>query len=72
MPDPRLGIVNVSDTAARAEHRWPAAIALVVALTLYGTLPSSFFPGLRYVVVGIGVVLLIPLFAVNPIRLHRE
>ena len=57
---------------ARAERRWPAAIALIVALTLYALLPSSFFPALRYVVVGIGLVLLIPLFAVNPVRLRRE
>lgn len=59
-------------TAARAEHRWPAAIALIVALTLYASLPSSFFPVLRYVVVAIGIVLLIPLFAVNPVRLHKQ
>jgi len=64
--------MNTADTAERAEHRWPAAIALIVALTLYATLPSTFFPALRYVVVGIGVVLLIPLFAVNPVRLHRQ
>ena len=57
---------------ARAERRWPAAIALIVALTLYALLPSSFFPALRYAVVGIGLVLLIPLFAVNPVRLRRE
>ena len=64
--------MNTADTAARAEHRWPAAIALIVALTLYVTLPSTFFPVLRYVVVGIGIVLLIPLFAVNPVRLHWQ
>ena len=64
--------MKLTDEAARAEHRWPAAIALVVALTLYAMLPSSFFPVLRYVVVGIGLVLLIPLFAVNPVRLHRQ
>lgn len=67
-----LARINPSDTAARAEHRWPAAIALIVALVLYATLPSSFLPGLRYVVVGLGVALLIPLFAVNPVRLHRQ
>jgi hypothetical protein len=65
-------MVQLSADPARAEHRWPAAIALIVALALYATLPSSFFPPLRYVVVAIGVLLLIPLFAVNPVRLHRE
>ena len=57
---------------ARAEQRWPAAIALLVALTLYATLPSSFFAPGRYVVVAIGAVLLIPLLAVNPVRLHKQ
>lgn len=57
---------------ARAEHRWPAVIALVVALSLYATLPSSFFPALRWVVVGIGVALLIPLIAINPLRFDKQ
>ncbi len=64
--------MNLSDKAARAEHRWPAAIALIVALALYATLPSTFFPMLRIIVVAIGVVLLVPLFAVNPVRLHKQ
>jgi uncharacterized membrane protein len=64
--------MNASPPAARAEHRWPAAIALIVALTLYATLPSTFFPMLRFVVVAIGLVLLVPLLAVNPVRLHKE
>jgi uncharacterized membrane protein len=57
---------------ARSEHRLPAVFALLVALSLYATLPSSFLPGLRYAVVGIGVVMLIPLLVLNPRRLHRE
>lgn len=58
--------------AARAEHRWPVAAALIVALVLYGTLPSSFTPMLRIIVVAVGVMLLVPLLVVNPVRLHRE
>ncbi|TFB70639.1 DUF1345 domain-containing protein [Cryobacterium glaciale] len=57
---------------ARAEHRWPAVLGLLVALALYATLPSTFLPGLRYTVVAIGLALLIPLIALNPHRLHRE
>jgi branched-subunit amino acid transport protein len=57
---------------ARAEHRWPAVVGLVLALALYATLPSTFLPGLRYTVVFIGLALLIPLVALNPHRLHRE
>lgn len=64
--------MSAKPRAARAEHRWPVLLALVVALTLYGTLPSGFFPPLRYIVVGLGVLLLIPLIAINPVRLHRE
>ena len=57
---------------ARSEHRWPAIIALLVALALYGTLPSSFLPELRWVVLGIGVVLLVPLILINPLRFDRQ
>jgi uncharacterized membrane protein len=65
-------MTKLSKTEARAEHRWPAAIALITALTLYALLPSSFFPAGRYVVVVIGLVLLVPVLIVNPVRLHRE
>ena len=56
----------------RAEHRWPAFIAIVVALTLYALLPSSFLPVVRFTVVGIGVLLLVPVFALNPLRMTKE
>ncbi|WP_062463218.1 hypothetical protein [Demequina soli] len=56
----------------RGEHRWPAVAALLVALAMYLALPSTFLPALRYTVVGIGLVLLIPLLVVNPVRLHRQ
>ncbi len=56
----------------RAEHRWPAAAALLVALVLYALLPSSFFPPLRYVVVGLGIVLMVPLLIVNPVRFNVQ
>ncbi len=56
----------------RAEHRWPAAIAILVALVLYALLPSSFTPSLRYVVVGLCVLMFIPLLILNPHHLQRE
>ncbi|MHC6231117.1 hypothetical protein [Arthrobacter sp. NicSoilB11] len=56
----------------RAEHRWPAVIGLLAALGLYGTLPTTFLPGVRYVVVVVGFGLLIPLVVLNPRRLTRE
>jgi len=60
------------ERAARAEHRWPAIVALVVALTLYALLPSTFLPELRYAAVGLGALLLIPLIVVNPTRFTRQ
>ena len=54
------------------EHRWPAVVALLAALALYALLPSSFFPGLRFAVVGAGLVALIPLIAINPVRFQRQ
>lgn len=58
--------------AARAEHRWPAILALLVALGLYALLPSQFFPPLRYGVVALGLVLLIPVIAANPVRFQKQ
>ncbi|MCZ2404268.1 hypothetical protein IV498_14050 [Paenarthrobacter sp. Z7-10] len=56
----------------RAEHRWPAAIGLLVALGLYAALPGAFLPGLRYVVVGVGLTMLIPVVILNPHRMRRQ
>ena len=56
----------------RAEHRWPAIIAVVVALVLFALLPSGFTPWLRYGVVGLCAALLIPLVLLNPLRMRRE
>lgn len=56
----------------RAEHRWPAVAAIVVALVLYALLPSSFLPVLRYAVVGICVLLLVPAVILNPLRFSRQ
>jgi uncharacterized membrane protein len=61
-----------SERTARAEHRWPAIIALLVAITLYALLPSTFLPVLRYTAVGIAALMLIPLIAVNPVRFQRQ
>lgn len=43
-----------------------------MALALYATLPSSFLPGLRATVVGIGLVLLVPVLVANPVRFQRQ
>lgn len=63
---------NSSPDHGRAEHRWPAVGAILVALTLYALLPSSFLPELRIGVIAICVLLLIPVIAINPVRLSRQ
>lgn len=56
----------------RSEHRWPAVAGLLIALSLYAALPSAFLPAVRYTVVAIGILMLIPLLILNPRRLHKE
>ena len=68
---PKLLIMITDEKQSGAEHRWPAVIGLLAALGLYGTLPTTFLPGVRYTVV-VGLGLLIPLVALNPRRLTRE
>lgn len=63
---------KISEERDRTEHRWPAVGAIVVALLLYALLPSSFLPALRYSVVAICVVLLIPVVFINPVRMTRQ
>lgn len=54
------------------EHRWPAAVALLLALALYATLPSVFPAPLKITVVIMGVALFIPLLITNPLRFQKE
>jgi hypothetical protein len=63
---------KISEERDRTEHRWPAVGAIVVALLLYALHPSSFLPAVRYSVVAICVVLLIPVVLINPVRMTRQ
>lgn len=56
----------------RAEHRWPAVAAIVVALVLYALLPTSFLLPVRIAVVVVCALLLIPVIALNPLRMTRQ
>jgi uncharacterized membrane protein len=60
------------DPTKRAEHRWPVVLALAVAVAMYAALPSSFLPNLRWAVVVLTVLLLIPVLAFNPVRFTRQ
>jgi uncharacterized membrane protein len=65
-------MAKVIERSARAEHRWPAIVAILIALAAYALLPSAFLPALRYSVVAIGLVLLVPMIALNPHRMTRQ
>jgi len=57
---------------AEAEHRWPAAIGVFVILLSYATLPPDLFGEVRFGVIGVCLLLLIPVIIVNPHRLRRQ
>jgi len=65
-------MAKISQDRDRTEHRWPAVGSVMVALALYALLPSSFLPELRYSVVGICLVLLIPMIVINPVRMKTQ
>lgn len=54
------------------EHRFPAGIAIVFGVALYALLPSNLTVGSRFVIPGLELLLLIPVFAFNPRRLARQ
>jgi len=63
---------ELAEGKGRGEHRWPAVASVVVALALYALLPSSFFPPLRYGVVAVCLVLLVPMIIINPVRMVSQ
>jgi uncharacterized membrane protein len=54
------------------EHRWPALIAIVVAVAVYALLPPSAEVIPRWIVPVAAALLLIPLTLFNPHRFRRE
>jgi uncharacterized membrane protein len=56
----------------RGEHRWPAALAVVVAIGLQLALPAQMVPQARYLLPTLEVALLAALVAVNPFRMNRQ
>lgn len=54
------------------EVRVGASVAAVVALALYATLPNTLLGWARVVVPAVGVLLLVPLVAANPVRMDRQ
>ncbi|MGV9268228.1 hypothetical protein ACWDRR_26595 [Kitasatospora sp. NPDC003701] len=56
----------------RGEARLPAVLATLVAILLYVALPQQLLVAPRYVLPALEVLLLVPLIAVNPLRLTRQ
>jgi hypothetical protein len=56
----------------RGEHRWPAALAVVVAIVLQLVLPDRMVPQARYLLPALEVAMLVALLAANPFRVDRD
>jgi uncharacterized membrane protein len=54
------------------EHRWAAGVGVIAILVLYAFLPSSLLGNIRYIVIGVVVVLIVPVVILNPIWLVKE
>ena len=61
-----------SEPVRPGEPRLPAAIAVLVAVAVYASLPSRLLFGPRFVVPALELLLFIPLVAVNPRRMLKE
>lgn len=55
-----------------AEQRWPAALAIAVAVGIHLLLPADLAPRPRWLLPGLEAALLISVVAVNPLRINRE
>jgi hypothetical protein len=54
------------------EHRWPAALAVAVAIGLQLLVPARMVPDARFVLLALELAVLIGLMVVNPFRVDRE
>jgi hypothetical protein len=54
------------------ESRWPASIATLFAVGLYGALPSELLVGPRYVIPALELIMLGMVIAENPARMSRQ
>ena len=65
-----VSIERVPRTAG--ESRWPAAIATLLAIGLYGALPNALFVGPRYIIPAIELVMLVIVVIENPTRMTKQ
>jgi uncharacterized membrane protein len=57
---------------ADLEYRWPATLAVVVAITLHLLLPDALVPGLRWLPPALAVALLVALVVHDPVRITKS
>ncbi len=55
-----------------AEQRWPAALAIAVAVGIHLLLPPDLAPRPRWLLPGLEAALLVSVVVVNPLRINRE
>ncbi len=78
MPSPEVGgvgkrgMLGAPRLGRGSEHRFPAALAIVVGAALYAALPSSLILGSRFVIPGLEMVLLLAVLVYNPRRFTRQ
>ncbi|MDQ2744959.1 MAG: hypothetical protein M3Z66_22060 [Chloroflexota bacterium] len=56
------------ESVVKGEHHWPAAVAVLVALALYVTLPHQLTPGPLWLLPALVTVLLVPVVILAPRR----
>jgi len=61
--------VRVTDAP---ESRWPAIVAVAVAVVIYSLLPSTFIPVPRYILPVVTTLIAIPLIILNPHHFTRQ
>ena len=65
-------MTDAANKERKPESRWTAFAAITVALVLYFLIPQKVQPLPNWIVPSIGLVMFIPLFVLNPMRLTRE
>jgi hypothetical protein len=62
----------VSARIGKGESRWPAAVATLLAIGLYGALPSDLVLGPRYIIPVLEAVILVVVVLENPVRMTKQ
>lgn len=58
--------------STRPEHRWPPALGLAAIVVIHFLLPDRVSGTMRWIIVGVSVLAIVPLLALNPFRMTRD